>query len=97
MKRYGGIDLHSNNSVIAMVVQDRNTLINKRLANNITAILSFLSPYKDRLSGLVVESTFNGYWLVDALSDEGYKMHLANPAVIQQYSGLKHADAYIPA
>jgi transposase len=97
MKLYGGIDLHSNNSVIAIVDQDGNTLINKRLANDITAILSFLSPYKDKLSGLVVESTFNWYWLVDALSDEGYKMHLANPAAIQQYSGLKHADDYSDA
>jgi transposase len=24
--------------------------------------------------------------------EEGYKVHLANPAAIQQYSGLKHAD-----
>jgi transposase len=42
--------------------------------------------------GIVVESTYNWYWLVDALMEEGYKVHLANPAAIQQYSGLKHGD-----
>jgi transposase len=40
----------------------------------------------------VVESTFNWYWLVDALMDEGYRVHLANPSAIQQYKGLKSSD-----
>jgi len=39
-----------------------------------------------------VESTYNWYWLVDGLMDNGYKVHLANPAAIQQYKGLKHRD-----
>jgi transposase len=39
-----------------------------------------------------VESTYNWYWLVDGLMEAGYKVHLANPSAIQQYSGLKHAD-----
>jgi len=40
----------------------------------------------------VVESTFNWYWLVDALMDNGYTTHLANPAAIQKYQGLKYSD-----
>jgi len=39
-----------------------------------------------------VESTYNWYWLVDALMDAGYRMHLANTAAIVQYSGLKYSD-----
>jgi len=40
-----------------------------------------------------VESTFNWYWLVDGLMDAGYQpFHLANPAAIKQYEGLKHSD-----
>ena len=42
--------------------------------------------------GIAVESTYNWYWLVDGLMEEGYKVHLANPSAIQQYTGLKHAD-----
>ena len=39
-----------------------------------------------------MESTFNWYWLVDLLMDAGYRLHLANPAAIQKYKGLKHSD-----
>ena len=97
MKLYGGIDLHSNNCVIAIINEQGETLSCKRLNNDISVILSFLTPFKDKLTGLVVESTFNWYWLVDALMDAGFKLHLANPAAIQQYSGLKHADDHSDA
>ena len=39
-----------------------------------------------------MESTYNWYWLVDGLMDEGHRMHLANTAAIQQYEGLKYTD-----
>jgi transposase len=39
-----------------------------------------------------VESTFNWYWLVDTLMEDGYAVHLANPGAIKQYSGLKYVD-----
>jgi transposase len=39
-----------------------------------------------------VESTYNWYWLVDGLRSRGYPIHLANPARMEQYSGIKHAD-----
>ena len=42
------------------------------------------------MDGVVVESTFNWYWLVDGLQDEGYKVHLANTTAIKQYDGLKY-------
>jgi transposase len=46
---------------------------------------------KRRIVGLVVESTYNWYWLVDLLMEAGYKVLLANPSAIQKYSGLKPA------
>jgi len=51
-----------------------------------------LKPYYDDIVGLVVESTYNWYWLVDGLMEAGFKVHLANTTAIQQYSGLKYAD-----
>jgi transposase len=44
------------------------------------------------LTGVVVESTYNWYWLVDGLQSVGFKVHLANPSAIKQYEGLKHTD-----
>jgi transposase len=41
---------------------------------------------------VAVESTYNWYWLVDGLKARGYPVVLANPAGMEQYSGIKHAD-----
>ena len=64
----------------------------RRLANDLQLVLAELEPYRDAIEGLVVESTYNWYWLVDGLMDAGYQLHLANTAAIIQYSGLKYAD-----
>ena len=92
MKLDGGIDLHSNNSVIHLVDKNGSNVLKKRLSNNLPMILALLEPYSDAIEGLVVESTYNWYWLVDGLMEAGYKVHLANTAAIQQYSGLKYGD-----
>lgn len=50
-------------------------------------------PFEDQIKGLVVESTYNWYWLADGLMDAGYRsVHLTNPSAIKQYEGLKHSD-----
>jgi transposase len=92
MKLYGGIDLHSNNSVVALCDEDDRVVYRHRLPNDAEVILAALAPYREELVGLVVESTYNWYWLVDALMDAGYRVHLANTAAIVQYSGLKYSD-----
>jgi transposase len=56
-------------------------------------ILTTLEPFQDQLKGIVVESTFNWYWLIDGLMDAGYHcVHLANPSAMKQYEGIKHTD-----
>jgi transposase len=92
MRLYAGIDLHSNNSVVVIQDEKDQVVKRKRLANKLETILAFLSPCRDLLSGVVVESTYNWYWLVDGLEDHGYEVHLANTAAIQQYEGLKYGD-----
>jgi len=92
MELYGGIDLHSNNSVFAISNEEGAIVSRKKLPNEPEVILNYLRPFKAKLAGLVVESTFNWYWLVDMLIDNNYCVHLANTTAIQQYSGLKHAD-----
>ncbi len=92
MKLYGGLDLHSNNSVINIIDENANVIFRKRIANDLDKIKAYLEPYSKDLTGLVVESTYNWYWLVDGLMEAGYKLHLANTAAIQQYSGLKYGD-----
>jgi len=44
------------------------------------------------LAGIVVESTYNWYWLVDGLMAAGYDVRLANTVAMKRYDGLKHSD-----
>jgi transposase len=64
-------------------------LYQRRLANYLPTILEPFALYQAAITGVVVASTYNWYWLVDGLMDAGYRVPLANPAAMQQYSGLK--------
>lgn len=92
MQYYAGIDLHASNSYIGIIDDNNKRLFDKRLPNDLGKILMVFEPFKEHLKGIVVESTFNWYWLVDGLQDNDYTAHLANPSAIKQYEGLKHVD-----
>jgi len=77
-----GIDLHSNNCFVVIADDDDKVLYSRRLPNNLAEICAALSPYRAELSGVVVESTYNWYWLVDGLINVGYSLHLANTTAI---------------
>jgi len=85
MKAYAGIDL-------GIINQEDQRVYQKRLPNQVEHILEALEPFKESMEGVVVESTYNWYWLIDGLQKHGYKLHLANPSAIKQYEGLKHTD-----
>jgi transposase len=92
MKTYAGIDLHSSNNYIGVIDAKDNRLYSRRHHNLMPDILKVLGKFKTTLQGVVVESTYNWYWLVDGLMDHGYRVHLANPSAIKTYEGLKHTD-----
>src|SRR5215467_3754035 len=97
MSLYGGIDLHANNSVVVVLNELDEVIYQKRLANDLPTLLGQLAPYHAELQGVVVESTYNWYWLVDGLMEASYRVHLANPAAIQQYSSLKYTNDHSDA
>jgi transposase len=88
--KYCGIDLHSNNSVVVIIDESDSVLYAKRHGNDLTEILAALELHRAEITGVVVESTYNWYWLVDGLQEAGYRVHLANTTAIKQYDGLKH-------
>jgi len=87
-----GIDLHSNNLMIGLVDESGRRLKHQKLDCELPQVVKFLAPYKARLKSVAVESTYNWYWLVDGLRALSYPVVLANPARIDPYSGIKHAD-----
>src|ERR687888_2119876 len=97
MPLYGGIDLHANNSGVVLLNEQDQVIYQRRLANHLPTIMEQLAPYQADITGVVVESTYNWYWLVDGLMEADYRVHLANPAAIQQYSGLKYTDDHSDA
>ena len=97
MPLYGGIDLHANHSVVVLLNEQDQVIYQRRLSNHLPTILEQLAPYHSDIKGVVVESTYNWYWLVDGLMEADYRVHLANPAAMQQYSGLKYTDDHSDA
>ena len=92
MRLYTGFDLHSTNTYVGISDEDGKHVFKKKLPNDPEAILSTLKPYQEAIVGIVVESTYYWYWLVDFMMEAGYTVHLANPAEIQKYSGMKYVD-----
>ncbi len=89
---FAGLDLHKSNVFCAIKDQDGQPIYRHRLPTELPTILQALEPYRAQLKAVAVESTFNWYWLVDGLQAEGYPVRLANPAAMEQYSGLKQTD-----
>ena len=92
MTLYCGIDLHSTNNVICVIDDKDKRLFEARLDNCAELVVRALAKYKKRLKGIAIESTFNWYWLVDALMEAGFHVELVNTAKVVQYNGLKRTD-----
>lgn len=90
--KFCGIDLHSNNSVVVVSDEADRIVVSRRCPNDLNQILALLAPHKPELAGVVIESTYNWYWLVDGLQASGYNVKLANTVAMKQYDGLKHSD-----
>src|ERR1022692_906098 len=95
--KFSGIDLHSNNSVVVVSDEEDRIVYQKRLPNNLEQIVAALATYREELVGVVVESTYNWYFLVDGLMDAGYRVHLANTTAIKKYEGLKYSGDFADA
>ncbi|MDP3244320.1 MAG: IS110 family transposase [bacterium] len=91
MRLYPAIDLHSNNSVLVILDERDRVIYERRLPNELPAILNELKPHRKKVQGIAVESTYNWYWLVDGLMDAGYSVKLVNTAAVKKYDGMKYS------
>ena len=99
MQLYAGLDLHSRSTFVGILDQDFNRIYKKRISNDLHRILTELGPLKKQLKGLVVESTYNWYWLVDGLMDAGFEnVCLASPSdcCLTAISFLTQGPTFIP-
>jgi hypothetical protein len=88
LKKFSGIDLHSNNSVVVVTDEADRILYQHRLPNELPLILQALGPHREELVGVVVESTYNWYWLVDGLIAAGRKAKATRRTAMSICPGL---------
>jgi transposase len=83
---------------VVIIDEEDNKIVDKRIDNDLNMTLALLTPYKNEIVAVAIESTFNWYWLVDGLMEQGYQVELVNTAAVKQYDGLKysgdHQDAF---
>jgi transposase len=74
---YAGIDLSARDSHLCVLDENLSIHLQQKAPNELPRIASLLDPFKPNLQ-VVVESTFNWYWLVDGLLDLGFDLCLAH-------------------
>lgn len=73
---------------MCVIDEDLAVLVQQKVANDLAMIDRMMLPYKEHLQ-IVVESTFNWYWLVDGLKDRGYDVCLAHTLGLYMITGAK--------
>jgi transposase len=73
-----GIDLHRKRSQIAVLGDDGEQLLSRRIFNDPETFLELLAEI-DGESKIALEATYGWEWLADVLEDAGYELHLAHP------------------
>jgi len=61
MDHFVGIDLHSSNSYTGIIDNDNRRVFRKKTKNDLRLVLRILEPCREKIKGIVVESTYN--WL----------------------------------
>ena len=92
MEHIAAVDLHADNGYYGIIEADGKRVYQKRLPNDLPMVLKELAPYRETLRCIVIESTYNWYWLGDGLREQGYRVKLANPAKFEKYNDLKYSD-----
>lgn len=88
MPFYCGIDLSARDSHLCVINPQLSRLVDQKVKNDLELIISLLEPYKADLQ-IVVESTFNWYWLVDGLRSAGFNVCLAHTLGLFMITGAK--------
>jgi len=99
MNYFCGIDLGAKRSQVCIIDENQKVLVNRKVANDIEVIYSLIRPYGQVPT--VIESTFNGYWIVDGLQARQVPVTLAHSLKLTAISRAKvktdKRDAFVLA
>lgn len=88
MPFYCGMDLSARDCQVCVIDENLALLVQQKVRNELSRILRLIEPFKEHLQ-IVVESTFNWYWLVDGLQEAGYNVCLAHTLGLYMITGAK--------
>ena len=88
MKFYCGMDLGARYCQVCVIDEDLSIHVQKKVHNELSQIIYRIEPFKDTIK-IVVESTFNWYWLVDGLEEAGFEVSLAHTLGLYMITGAK--------
>jgi len=75
--RWVGIDLHRRRSQIAVIDEDGELTLSRRIVNDRAAFLELLGDAEG--THVALEATYGWEWLAELLEEAGYDLHLAHP------------------
>ena len=75
-----------------MIDETDRVISEKRQDNDLKTITEHLQPFAQDIAGVVVDSTYNWYWLVDGLIENDYTVHSANTLAIKPYNGINQTN-----
>ncbi|HWE13386.1 MAG TPA: IS110 family transposase [Solirubrobacteraceae bacterium] len=77
--RWVGIDLHRKRSHVAVIDEQGELTLSRRIVNDRDTFLELLGDPQDAETHVVLEATYGWEWLAELLEEAGYDLHLAHP------------------
>lgn len=77
--RWVGIDPHRKRSHIAVIDEQGELTVSRRIVNDRDTFLEQLGDPQDAETHVALEATYGWEWLAELLEEAGYDLHLAHP------------------
>ena len=77
--RWVGIDLHRKRSHIAVIDEQGELTLSRRIVNDRDTFLELLGDPQEAQTHVALEATYGWEWLAELLEEAGYDLHLAHP------------------
>jgi transposase len=88
MEFYCGLDLSARDCYVCVIDDNLSILVQEKVKNELPRVIALIEPFRENLQ-IVVESTFNWYWLVDGLQEQGFDVCLAHTLGLYMITGAK--------
>ena len=77
--RWIGIDLHRKRSHIAVIDEQGELTLSRRIINDRETFLQLLGDPREAATHVALEATYGWEWLAELLEQEGHELHLSHP------------------